>query len=120
MPIPHNKTLTANARSLRREMTKEEKQLWYQFLKPLSIMVHRQKVILNYIADFYIDSKKIVIELDGRQHLTPENKAADEKRDADLAELGITVLRYPNKLIHTDFYQVCHDIGRHCGLYLEN
>ena len=119
MPLPHNPKLTTNARTLRREMTPEEKQLWYQFLKPLPFMVHRQKVILNYIVDFYIDSKKIVIELDGRQHLTPENRAADEKRDADLAELGIRVLRYPNRLIHTDFYQVCLDIGRHCGFYRE-
>lgn len=117
MPIPHNKNLTDNARKLRREMTKEEKQLWYQYLKTFPLTVRRQKVILGYIVDFYIDSKKIVIELDGRQHLTPENKAADAKRDADLAELGIKVLRYPNRLIHTDFCQVCLDIGRHCGLY---
>ena len=117
MPISHNPKLTANARTLRREMTNEEKQLWYQFLKPLPIMVHRQKVILNYIVDFYIDSKKIGIELDGRQHLTPENRKKKKKRDADLAELGIRVLRYPNRLIHTDFCRVCHDIGKHCGLY---
>jgi len=117
MPIPHNKKLTPNARTLRHETTKEENKLWYQFLKPLPLTVHRQKVILNYIVDFYIDSKKLVIELDGRQHLTPEHRANDEKRDADLAELGITVLRYPNRLIHTDFYQVCLDIARHCGLY---
>ena len=117
MPIPHSKSLTVNAKKLRREMTPEEKTLWYQYLKTFPYTVHRQKVILNYIVDFYIHSHKIVIELDGRQHLTAENKAEDEKRDQELAELGITVLRYPNRMIHHDFYMVCVDIGKHCGLY---
>ena len=49
-------------------MTKEERHLWYDFLKNLPVMVHRQKIIGQYIADFYIAEKKIVIELDGSQH----------------------------------------------------
>ena len=117
MPIPHNKTLSGNAKKLRRDMTPEEKKLWYQYLKTFPYTVRRQKVLLNYIVDFYIDSKKIAIELDGRQHLTSENKAEDELRDRNLAKHGITVLRYPNSLIHNDFYMVCVDIGKHCGLY---
>ena len=50
----NNPRLSGNARNLRKNMTKEERHLWYDFLKPLPIMVHRQKVIGNYIVDFYI------------------------------------------------------------------
>ena len=75
----HNKNLTANARSLRRNMTKEERHLWYDFLKGLPVRVHRQKVIGNYIADFYIASAKLVIELDGSQHYE-ENGSANSQQ----------------------------------------
>ena len=52
--------MTCNARKLRRNMTKEERHLWYDFLKDLPIMVHRQKVIGSYIVDFYVAEKKNV------------------------------------------------------------
>ena len=68
MPEYYNKHLRGNARSLRKNMTKEERHLWYDFLKGLPVMVHRQKVFGNYIADFYIAEAKLVIELDGSQH----------------------------------------------------
>ena len=61
----YNKKLTENAKALRKNMTKEERHLWYDFLKNLPIMIHRQKVIGNYIVDFYIAEAKLVIELDG-------------------------------------------------------
>ena len=83
--IPYNKNLVQNAKSLRKGMTKEEKHLWYDFLKRLPLTVRRQHNIENYIVDFYIAEKKIVIEIDGIQHNTEEHKAADEKRDAELA-----------------------------------
>lgn len=60
-----NSKLTGNAKTLRKNMTKEERYLWYDFLKTLSVTVNRQKVIGNYIVDIYIASSKIVIELDG-------------------------------------------------------
>ena len=60
--------LTANARDLRRNMTKEERHLWYDFMRGLPVRVHRQKVIGRYIVDFYIAEKNLVIELDGSQH----------------------------------------------------
>ena len=65
MNSTHNPKLGANAKQLRRNMTKEERHLWYDFLKSLPMMVHRQKVIGNYIVDFYAAEAKIVIELDG-------------------------------------------------------
>ena len=94
--IPYNKNLVSNARTLRKNMTPEEKHLWYDFLKRLPYNVRRQHNIENYIVDFYIAEKKIVIELDGRQHLLPEHKEADNQRDAVMSSWGIVVLRYPN------------------------
>ena len=88
--------LTNNAQTLRKNMTKEEKRLWYDFLKKLPLSVHRQKTIESYIVDFYISSHKIVIELDGSQHGEPENREADIIRDKALGELGMRVLRYTN------------------------
>ena len=114
--IPYNKTLTENAKALRKNMTPEEKHLWYDFLKSLPLTVRRQHNIENYIVDFYIAEKKIVIEVDGVQHLTEENKEADEKRDADLALWGIRVLRYSNESIRKSFTAVADDILKQLGL----
>ena len=63
--IPYNKKLVENARTLRKNMTSEEKELWYKFLKRLPFNVRRQHNICDYIVDFYIATSKIVIELDG-------------------------------------------------------
>ena len=114
--LPYNKTLVDNARELRKNMTPEERHLWYDFLKRLPLNVHRQHNILNYVVDFYIAEQKIVIELDGKQHLTEDNKQEDEKRDASLGELGITVLRYPNDRIRDNFADVAEDILKRLGL----
>ena len=104
--------LTNNAQTLRKNMTKEEKRLWYDFLKKLPLSVHRQKTIESYIVDFYISSHKIVIELDGSQHGEPENREADIIRDKALGELGMRVLRYTNGQIKKNFRGVCLDILR--------
>ena len=106
----YNKNLTRNAKSLRREMTKEERHLWYDFLKDLPITVHRQKVFGNYIADFYIASVKTVIELDSSQHFEDEGRKKDAARDAYFSEIGIRVLRYSNADVNLRFRQVCEDI----------
>ena len=114
--IPYNKKLTSNARTLRKNMTPEEKHLWYDFLKLLPITVKRQHNIENYIVDFYIASKKIVIEIDGIQHAAPENAEADRIRDDALSAWGITVLRYSNEAIRKSFDIVAEDILNHLGL----
>ena len=108
--IPYNKKLVANAKTLRKNMTREEKHLWYDFLKKLPVTVKRQHNIEDYIVDFYIASKKIVIEIDGTQHMLPEGKIADEKRDKALAKWGIRVLRYTNIDINHNFDGVTQDI----------
>lgn len=94
-------------------MTKEERHLWYDFLKGLPVMVHRQKVIGNYIVDFYVAEKRIVIELDGSQHYEDDAKIADAQRDAYFVSLGITVLRYSNADVNWRFDAVCQDIWNH-------
>ncbi len=118
--IPYNKKLVPNARELRKNMTPEEKHLWYDFLKRLPFTVRRQHNIENYIVDFYIANKKTVIEVDGCQHTAPEHKEADTKRDEDLAKWGITVLRYSNDSIRKNFRAVTDDILKNLGLSYED
>ena len=101
------------SQSLRRNMTKEECHLWYDFLKELPVMVHRQKVIGPYIVDFYIASAKLVIELDGSQHYDPSGQAADRQRDAYLRSLGLQVVRYSNADVNRNFRGVCEHILLH-------
>ena len=97
-------------------MTPEEKQLWYDFLKLLPYTVKRQHNIDNFIVDFYIPKKKIVIELDGIQHLIPKHIEADLKRDEVLATWGIKVLRYSNKSVNENYGAVVNDILAHLSL----
>ncbi len=106
----HNSKLSTNAKILRKNMTKEERHLWYDFLKQLPVMVHRQKVIGNFIVDFYIAEAKLVIELDGSQHYDPEGLQNDEIRDSYLHSVGLTVLRYSNADVNFRFREVCQDI----------
>ena len=94
-------------------MTKEERHLWYDFLKTLPITVHRQKVLGQYIVDFYVASNKLVIELDGSQHYKPENREKDRLRDAYLQSIGCSILRYSNADINRRFRSVCEDILMH-------
>ena len=114
--LPYNKSLSGNARALRRNMTPEEKRLWYDLLKLLPFAVKRQKNIYSYIVDFYVPEAKLVIEVDGRQHLTEENRSADEERDSKLGKLGITVKRYTNESINKQFTRVAEDILNTLGL----
>ena len=107
----NNPKLKTNAQELRKNMTKEERHLWYDCLKDLPATINRQKVIGNYIVDFYCAEKKIVIELDGSQHFEDKGIEYDTKRDAYLKSLGLTVLRYSNYDVNTNFYGVCTDIA---------
>lgn len=104
--------LTGFSQHLRKSMTKEERHLWYDFLKTLHLTVNRQKIIGKYIVDFYIAEVKIAIELDGSQHYSDEGKEKDSERDSYLNSIGILVLRYSNHQINTEFRNVCEDIFR--------
>ena len=94
-------------------MTKEERHLWYDYLKTLPVTINRQKVVGKYILDFYCAQRKIAIELDGSQHFEKEGQGKDVERDAYLKEQGITVLRYSNYDVNRNFEAVCVDIREH-------
>ena len=109
----YNKKLIPNSKVLRKSMTREERHLWYDCLKQLPVTVHRQKVLGQYIVDFYIASANLVIELDGSQHYDQPQKEKDLQRDAYLNLHGFTVLRYSNADINLRFQEVCADIWNH-------
>ncbi len=80
MCYKHNPNLTDNAKKLRKNMTKEERHLWYDFLRQYPVRFLRQKVIDNYIVDFYCAKAKLVIELDGGQHYEESIQRYDKIR----------------------------------------
>ena len=87
MQSKHNKQLVPLAKQLRKEMTKEERHLWYDFLRSYPVRFSRQKVLGKYIADFYCAEAKLVIELDGSQHYEDRNIKKDADRTAFLLSL---------------------------------
>ena len=106
----HNPALTANARSLRKNMTKEERHLWYDFLRGYPVRFLRQKVIDQYIADFYCHDARLVIELDGSQHYESKTLLKDRIRTRKMENRGLTVLRIPNNAVNQNFAGVCEYI----------
>ena len=99
-----------NSQKLRREMTKEERHLWYDFLKNYPVQFKRQFPIENYIVDFYCHKAKLVVELDGSQHCEPEQIEYDCRRTAFLLEKGLYVLRISNLDVMREFRGVCETI----------
>ena len=112
MEYKHNKELTENAKFLRNNMTKEEKHLWYDYLKKCPVRFSRQKVLGKYIADFYSAEAKIVIELDGAQHFEKENRIYDEKRTEFLEQYNLKIIRIPNSEINTNFEGICQYLDK--------
>ena len=102
--------MLSNARQLRRNMTKEERHLWYDFLKGYPEHIYRQRVFGRYIVDFYCASAKLGIELDGSQHFDEAGKVYDEERTEYLKQYGIAVLRIPNNEVNQNFRGVCEYI----------
>ena len=100
------------ARILRKNMTPEELHLWYDCLSKLPVAVRRQKPIGDYVVDFYCAKARLVIELDGSQHNSPEGRASDKERDEYLGGLGIRVMRFKNIHVMREFNSVCRSIVR--------
>ncbi len=107
MDRKHNSAITHLAIQLRHNMTKEERHLWYDFLRTYPVKFIRQKVLGKYIADFFSPSANLVIELDGSQHYTEIGIEKDTERTAYLEQFGITVLRIPNIQVNNNFPGVC-------------
>ncbi len=110
MQKKRNEQLVPLAKQLRRDMTKEERRLWYDFLRTHPTRFTRQKVLGSYIADFYSAKAALVIELDGSQHYEEKNMRSDAVRTAFLEEYGLKVLRIPNNEINQNFPGVCEYI----------
>ena len=88
-------------------MTDQERHLWYSFLKDYPVRILRQKVIDDYIVDFYCHDAKIAIEIDGSQHYTDEGLEHDQIRTENISDRGITVIRIPNNEVDNNFKAVC-------------
>ena len=109
----HNPDLTGTARMLRKTMTKEERHLWYDFLKDYPRRFLRQKVIDCYIVDFYCHDARMIVELDGSQHYEPDKQLRDQERTRNLEMRGLMVIRIPNNEVTRNFRGVCEYID-HC------
>ena len=107
MQRKYNKQLVPFAKQLRREMTKEESHLWYDFLRTYPVRFSRQKILGKYIADFYSAEAELVIELDGSQHYEDGNMEKDTERTTFLEGYGLTVIRIPNNEVSRNFQGVC-------------
>lgn len=106
----HNSALTHNARILRKNMTKEESRLWYAFLRGYPVRFLKQKVIDNYVVDFYCHKARLIIELDGAQHYEGKGPYKDKIRTARIEERNLFVMRIPNSEINKNFEGVCEYI----------
>ena len=110
MNLPRNKQNLNLAKALRKNMTKEEKHLWYDFFRICPFRFRRQELIGNYIADFYCDKAMLVIEIDGSQHYEPDALGYDQKRTDFFNSLNIDVLRFTNIEVAKNFEGVCETI----------
>ena len=115
----HNPELVGNARQLRKNMTAEERILWYQYLRTYPVKFYRQRTMGHYIVDFYCAKARLVVEIDGSQHYEDEGLEYDRARTAYLESLGLKVLRVPNNEIWKNLRGVCEAIDeqvRRAGL----
>lgn len=112
--IPKDPQSLKNSRTLRKNATKEENHLWYDFLRNYPIRFHRQYVIDQYIVDFFCPKARLIVELDGSQHYTTNEAVQyDTARTKHLEAYGFMVLRYSNLDIHQRFRNICEDIDYH-------
>ena len=110
MDRKHNKTIVPFARALRKNMTVEERRLWYDFLRTYPVRFSRQKVLGKYIADFYSAEARLIVELDGGQHYDGEQIGRDAERTAFLERYGLKIVRVPNNEVKEHFREVCEYI----------
>ena len=106
----YNRDNISLAKALRKNMTPWERKLWYDFLRNYQVRFQRQKAIGNYIADFYCAKARLILELDGGGHYTPEQAEKDEQRTNELNAMNLTVVRICNLDIDRNFCGVCEYI----------
>lgn len=108
----YDKKLKSRADELRKNMTQQEWNLWYFYLRNHRLKWYRQRIIDRFIVDFYCHAAKLVIEINGKQHYTEQGIAYDVERTQVLQEYGLKVLRYTNQQLEDNFQEVCWDIER--------
>ena len=109
--IEYNKANIPLAKALRKNMTRHERKLWYEFLREYPLRFQRQKTIDNYIVDFYCAKARLVLELDGNQHFeTEEAIRKDALRTSCLKSKGLEIVRISNIDIDKNFNSVCEFI----------
>jgi very-short-patch-repair endonuclease len=113
--IYYNRKLKPTARTLRKNMTDSERLLWSRIRRKQlkGFQFYRQKVVGNYIVDFYCPSAKIIVEVDGGQHYEEEGRRKDELRDSHMFELGFRVLRYSSWDVMNNLVGIVDDIWDH-------
>ena len=124
--LPFNENLREYADEMRKNPTPEENKTWHILLKGYKPKFHRQRVIGNYIVDFYCPKLKLIIEIDGEQHYLEENQSYEEKRNKYLKNLGFKILRFYNSDINKEIrnvektiYGVCIQRAEELGLDIE-
>ncbi len=120
MTVLKNHKMLQSARELRKEMTPQERKLWYKFLQKYPVKIYKQRIIDSFIVDFYCASAKLVIELDGSQHYTDQGIAYDSERSAILSKYNLEILRFSNRQIETEFSSVCEQIHSVISERLQN
>ena len=112
--LPYNKSLKEIARELRSNMTEAETALWWRLRKRQlnNYQFYRQRIIANYIVDFYCPERKLVIEIDGSQHYSGLGKIKDKLRDNHLDDLGLKVLRFSAREVMENLEGVLEVINR--------
>ena len=109
--IRKNPELLPRAKELRKNMTAQERKLWYLFLRTYQYKFYKQRIIESFVVDFYCSKAKLAIELDGSQHYTEQGSAYDQQRSAVIEKYGILVLRFSNKEVDENFHNVCETIN---------
>jgi len=112
---PYNAALTTRAQELRKNATKQENRLWYDYLRAFRPRFTRQRIVGSYILDFYCGAAKLAVELDGSQHFEPDALKYDETRTRFLGSLGIRVIRFNNTDVDKNFEGVCNTIANQIG-----
>ena len=110
MSLPYQGKLISRAKELRKNATKQENHLWYDFLRGYPVRFQRQKTIDSFIADFYCHEARLVVEADGSQHYDEQGLAYDKERSAIFAEYGVKVIRFSNMEVEQNFQEVCNAI----------
>ena len=116
--LPRQAKAVNNAKKQKKNATKQENHLWFDFLRKLPVRFYRQYTIENYIVDFFCPKADLVIELDGSQHYEPSAIEYDIKRTQTLNRHNLTVFRYTNRDINERFDAVCEDIKNYLNIHL--